>query len=175
MLPNRLVDGCRFALLINLNKKLYIMENVHFYEVNVEWKENRFGVMQSPVLNHSLEVATPPEFAGGMPGIWSPEHLLVAAVNSCLMTTFLAIAENFKLPFEKFNSHANGKLEKVDGKFMISEIELTPELIITNEADKEKAERVLIKSEAACLISNSVKAKIIFTPKVVVQPIAELV
>lgn len=150
------------------------MENVHFYEVNVEWKENRLGVMQSPVLNHSLEVATPPEFAGGIPGIWSPEHLLVAAVNSCLMTTFLAIAENFKLPFESFKSHANGKLEKVEGKFMISEIELAPELIITNEAEKEKAERVLQKSEAACLISNSVKAAIIFKPTVVVKAVAEM-
>ena len=150
------------------------MENVHFYEVNVEWKENRLGVMQSPVLNHSLEVATPPEFAGGIPGIWSPEHLLVAAVNSCLMTTFLAIAENFKLPFESFKSHANGKLEKVEGKFMISEIELSPVLIINNEADKEKAERVLQKSEAVCLISNSVKASIIFKPMVIVKSVAEI-
>ena len=61
-----------------------------------------------PVLDTRVEVATPPEFANGMPGIWSPEHLFVAAVNSCLMTTYLAIADNSKLPFVSFSSRATG-------------------------------------------------------------------
>lgn len=140
------------------------MENVHHYEVKVNWESDRKGVMSSPVLDSTIEVATPPEFAKGMPGIWSPEHLLVAAVNSCLMTTFLAIAENFKFDFIHFESNANGKLEKVDNKFMITAVELSPVLTIAPGADKEKALRILEKSEAACLISNSVKATIIFKP-----------
>ena len=49
---------------------------------------------------------------------------------------------------------------------MISEVELTPILVIANEEDREKAMRVLQKSEAACLISNSIKSKIIFTPEI---------
>ena len=142
------------------------MENEHHYEVKINWLSDRKGIMSSPVLNATMEVATPPEFAKGMPGIWSPEHLLVAAVNSCLMTTFLAIAENFKFDFINFESNADGKLEKVDGKYMITEVVLSPVLTIAPDADKEKAIRVLEKSEAACLISNSVKAKIIFNPKI---------
>ena len=55
----------------------------HFYNVNVNWKLDRMGILSSPELesidktysNH-IEVATPPEFPKGMPGIWSPEHLL---------------------------------------------------------------------------------------------------
>ena len=47
---------------------------------------------------------------------------------------------------------------------MISEVELMPVVVISNEADKEKAERVLVKSEKACLISNSVKSTIVFKP-----------
>ena len=142
------------------------MDTIHHYEVNVNWKSDRKGLMHSPVLHSSIEVATPPEFTKGIAGIWSPEHLLVGAVNSCLMTTFLAIAENSKLAFLNFESKADGKLEKVDGKFMISEIVLTPVVTISNETDKEKAFRVLQKSEAACLISNSIKSKIVFEPKV---------
>jgi peroxiredoxin-like protein len=140
------------------------METAHHYEVNINWESDRKGLMSSPVLQTNIEVATPPEFAKGMAGIWSPEHLLVAAVNSCLMTTFLAIAENFKFSFVNFESNADGKLEKVDGKYMISEIVLSPTLVIHHEDDKEKAIRILQKSEAACLISNSVKATIIFKP-----------
>jgi organic hydroperoxide reductase OsmC/OhrA len=82
------------------------------------------------------------------------------------MTTFLAISENSKLEYEQFESNGVGKLEIVDGKYMISEIELNPVLTITNEADIEKAQRILQKSEAACLISNSIKSKIIFTPEI---------
>jgi peroxiredoxin-like protein len=144
------------------------METTHLYDVNVNWESERKGIMSSPVLTSKIEVATPPEFPKGMPGIWSPEHLLVAAVNSCLMTTFLAIAENSKLNFEHFECNASGKLEKVDGKYMISEIELTPLLTLNNEAERERAIRVLEKSEAACLISNSIKSKIVFQPRVII-------
>ena len=143
------------------------MSNTHYYQVAVAWNNDRKGLMSSEVLPQKIEVATPPEFAKGMPGIWSPEHLLVAAVNSCLMTTFLAIAENSKLEFSTFNSNAIGKLEVVDGKYLISEIELMPVLTINNTTDVEKAERILQKSEKACLISNSIKSTIIFKPKVV--------
>jgi peroxiredoxin-like protein len=123
-------------------------------------------MMSSPVLNQKIEVVTPPEFKNGIPGYWSPEHLLVAAANSCLMTTFLAIAENSKLQFEHFESKATGKLEIVDGKYMISEITLKPVLVISSGEDQEKALRILQKSEAACLISNSLKSRIIFEPEV---------
>ncbi|MBI1305120.1 MAG: OsmC family peroxiredoxin [Bacteroidetes bacterium] len=142
----------------------------HFYNVEVNWRHDRKGVMCSPELNRDagscVEVATPPEFPGGMPGIWSPEHLFTASVSSCFMTTFLAIAENTRLSFSKFSCQSKGKLEKVDGKFMMSEIILEPEVTISNEEDREKAERILTKSEAACLITNSIKAKVTMIPTV---------
>lgn len=145
------------------------METVHHYEVKLNWESQRKGLISSPALYSNIEVATPPEFPNGMPGIWSPEHLLVAAVNSCLMTTFLAIAENSKFPFINFESRADGKLEKIDGKFMISEITLLAVLTISKDADQEKALRILQKSEAACLISNSIKSSIVFQPQIKVE------
>ncbi len=145
------------------------MSNEHYYEVDVQWNAERKGTMTSPELPQSWEVATPPQFPKGMEGIWSPEHLFTAAVNSCLMTTFLAIAENSKLEFSSFNSRALGKLEMVDGKYMMSEVKLIPSITIGNEKDRERAERILQKSEAACLISNSIKSKIVFEPSIMVS------
>jgi organic hydroperoxide reductase OsmC/OhrA len=142
------------------------MEQEHFYNVSVSWDKDRIGNLSSPELNNLIEVATPPEFPKGVAGIWSPEHLLVAAVNSCLMTTFLSIAEHSRLEFTTFTSHAKGKLETVDGKLIISEIELIPVLLIKNESDKEKAVRILNKSEEVCLISNSIKSRIILSPEI---------
>lgn len=142
---------------------------MHNYEVNLEWVKDRIGTISSPSLTQSIEIATPPEFPKGMEGIWSPEHLFAAAVNSCLMTTFLAIAENSKLEFVSLNSTAVGKLDKVDGKYMMTEVVLRPTLVINNPEVQEKAKRVLDLSEKACLISNSIKSKIVFEPTISVQ------
>jgi organic hydroperoxide reductase OsmC/OhrA len=136
----------------------------HFYNVNLNWDKERRGTLCSPEIKENggscIEVATPPEFPKGIRGIWSPEHFFTAAVNSCLMTTFLSIAENSRLNFTSFSSKAKGKLEQIDGKFIMSEIILEPTLTITDEKDRDKAERILHKSEAACLISNSIISKI---------------
>ena len=140
--------------------------DAHLYQVNISWKENRKGEMNSPELSTPIEVATPPQFPKGVEGIWSPEHLFTAAVSSCLMTTFLAIAENSKLEFVNFECSSKGKLEQVEGKFLMTEVILEPVVTIKNESDREKAERVLQKSEANCLISNSVKSKITMIPQI---------
>jgi peroxiredoxin-like protein len=144
------------------------MESELFYDVSVTWDANRKGTISSESLPGKIEVATPPEFPKGMQGIWSPEHLFVAAINSCLMTTFLAIAENSKLQYKSFQSKAVGKLEMIEGKYLMSEVVLMPNLVINAEADRERAMRVLQKSEAACLISNSVKSKIVMQPAIAV-------
>jgi len=145
----------------------------HYYNIDINWNKERRGTMCSPELMHSgtdqngcIEVATPPEFPKGIPGIWSPEHLFTASVTSCLMTTFLSIAENSKLEFTDFSCRSKGKLEQVEGKYQMSEVILEPTVTIVHEKDRERAERILFKSEAACLISNSVKSKITLIPVV---------
>ncbi len=138
----------------------------HNYDVQLKWIKGRIGNLSSSNLDTNFNVATPPEFPNGVAGTWSPEHLFVAAISSCLMTTFLSIAENSKLEFVNFDCKAIGKLESIEGKYQISEVTLLPVLTIVNEKDREKAERILFKSEAACLISNSVKSKIILKTEI---------
>lgn len=145
----------------------------HFYQVNVSWSTDRKGMMCSPELASTngagcIEVATPPEFPKGIPGIWSPEHLFTASVSSCLMTTFLAVAENSKLEFSLFECKSKGKLEKIDGRFIMSEVILEPRLVIKYERDRERAEKILLKSESACLITNSIKSKVSMVPMITV-------
>jgi organic hydroperoxide reductase OsmC/OhrA len=143
----------------------------HYYNVEIKWSKDRKGMMCSPETVNGfvddrscIEIATPPEFPKGIAGIWSPEHLFTAAVGSCLMTTFLAIAENSHLEFTDFSCKSKGRLEKVEGKFMMTEVELTAYVTILREKDTEKAERVLRKSEEVCLISNSIKSKVTMSP-----------
>ncbi|MFD2518973.1 OsmC family protein [Salinimicrobium flavum] len=141
----------------------------HYYHVDLEWITDRKGKISSTVLDTTIEVATPPEFPKGMPGLWSPEHLFTAAVNSCFMTTFLAIAENSNLDFKSITVPAKGKLDKIDGKFAMSEVVLEPVLTILNEEDREKAEKILHKVERACLITNSLKTEVFLKPSILLE------
>tara|TARA_R110002049_G_scaffold1978_13_gene14513 strand:+ start:2905 stop:3363 length:459 start_codon:yes stop_codon:yes gene_type:complete len=148
----------------------------HTYNVDINWNQDRKGMMCSPELaegnkasSNCIEVATPPEFPKGIPHIWSPEHLFTASVSSCLMTTFLAIAENSKLDFIGFSCKSKGILDKLDGKYAMTEVILEPTVTIKTEKDVERAQRVLQKSEAACLITNSIKSKVSMNPKIIVE------
>lgn len=134
------------------------MNNQYFYTTEVQWTGERHGDLRAAVLP-KLTVDAPPEFKGH-DGVWTPEHLFVASVNSCFMTTFLAIAENSKLDFVSFQADAKGKLENPDGKgFMMTEITLRPKLVISHARDVERAGRILEKAEKHCLISNSIKTE----------------
>jgi organic hydroperoxide reductase OsmC/OhrA len=123
----------------------------HEYRVNLKWTDTRMGILSSSELNNTLEVATPPPFDKGIAGIWSPEHLFTASVMSCFMTTFLAIAEYSKLEYTAFECSATGMLEKVEGKFKMTEIILSPVLKIVHEKDIENAGRILVKIRSSLL------------------------
>ncbi len=141
------------------------MESEYFYTTEVEWTGDRHGDLRAPVLPQ-LQIDAPPEFKGH-DGVWTPEHLFVASVNSCFMTTFLAIAENSRLDFVSFKANARGRLEKLDGHgFMMTEITLHPKLTISHQRDAERATRILEKAEKNCLISNSIKAATRLEPEI---------
>ena len=133
----------------------------HSYNVSLEWTGDRKGILSSSEFPSTIEVVTPPEFDKGIAGHWSPEHLFTASVLSCFMTTFLAIADYSKLEFEKFECKAEGILESVEGKFLMTEIILKPIVYIKNQEEIEKTERILHKSEKACLISNSIISNVV--------------
>lgn len=141
------------------------MTTPHFYETEVGWMGKKRGFLQAPGLP-SLEVSSPPEF-NGHEHTWTPEHLFVAAVNSCYMATFLTIAELSKLDFVSFASNAVGKLEKSEGQgYRITEIVLKPKLAIRFEYDAERAARIMEKAERNCLVSNSVLTAIKLEPEI---------
>ncbi|MCY7361314.1 MAG: OsmC family protein [Ignavibacteria bacterium] len=124
--------------------------------------------MSSPESADNIKVAIPPEFPNGMKEKWTPEHLFVAAMNSCLMSTFLLVADNSKFKFISFDSNAIGKIEKLGGKYVVTEIVLKPTLVIPANQNETKAKKLLEMSERACAIANSITTKIISDPVVTI-------
>ena len=139
--------------------------SVFYYETQVEWKKEKEGQIGGPSLP-TVPVGVPPEFKG-REGVWSPEHLFVASLNTCYMLTFLAVAENSKLPLVSFSSIAKGKLEKVPGSnYQITEIVVKPRVVIASANDLGRMPRILEKAKENCFVSNSIKSAIKLEPEV---------
>ena len=137
----------------------------YFYETEIQWRVEKHGQVQSAGLA-PITTGAPPEF-NGRAGDWSPEHLLVASLNSCYMLTFLAIAEFSKIAIVSFSASAKGKLEKVEGgTYQITEILVKPHVVIASANDLARIPRILEKAKENCFISNSIKSKIKIEPQV---------
>ncbi len=151
------------------------MSDVHsLYPVSIRWEGERRGLATSVDGLPPLTVSAPPAF-GGPAGLWSPEHLFVLASASCWMTTFLAIAQASKLDYGAIECGATGTLEKgEDRRFWVSKIVLQPRVTISSEADRERAQKVIEKSEWACLISNSMRSAVTVEATIDVAPVAEV-
>lgn len=102
-----------------------------------------------------LRIATPPEFRGSDPDLWSPENAFVAAAGSCLAVTIAALAERAQLPLHSLSVKADGVVgRRPDGRFGFVRIEQTVEL--ETDAGREAGARALVaKAEDGCLVSVS--------------------
>ena len=99
----------------------------------------------------------------GNPQRVDPETAFVAALSSCHMLTFLAVASNKGFVVDSYEDNAVGRLEKnVDGKFAITRVELHPK--ISYSGDKQPTQTDIDwlhdKAHRECFIANSVTAQI---------------
>jgi len=132
---------------------------MHEYETSMVWSEGRRGKVEAPGLP-PLDFASPPEF-GGPGGTWTPEHAFVTAATSSILLTFVAIAEFSKLGFRSLSANAKGTLEKVEGEGLrFTSIDVALRVEVGSEADIARAERVVQKAEASCLVSKSLKTPV---------------
>jgi organic hydroperoxide reductase OsmC/OhrA len=124
------------------------------FPVEIAWEAGRRTVARADG-KPPLPIATPPEFRGTDPDMWSPEDALVAAAGSCLAVTIAALAEREQLPLHGLSVKADGIVgRRRDGRFGFVRIEQTVE--VTTDADHEDAARALgAKAEDGCLVTVS--------------------
>lgn len=144
------------------------------YKNSIKWQSEKRGLLSS-FDKPDIEFATPPEFKGHV-GIWSPEDLFVASVNTCIMSTFFYYAQRENLEILSYESQAQGILERRENQstpplraeagFIFTEIKLRPFILIKEDSDILKTKNLLELSEKRCLISNSIKSKVEVTPEI---------
>ena len=135
------------------------------FATSLDWLEGRTGLVSESGGSEPLRVGPPPEFRGE-PGFWSPEHLLLAAVDSCLMVTFAGMAAKHDLAIISYRSSIDGLLEFSDGTLRFTEIVLKPEIGIKEESAATLARELISKAHDACLIANSLSARVTVEPQI---------
>lgn len=92
-----------------------------------------------------------------------PEDLLVAALSSCHMLSFLAICTKKKVTVQSYEDDAVGLLENDNGKLWISHVTLRPKVI--SSADEQTLAQIHHLAHQACFIANSVKTQVAVEPQ----------
>jgi len=99
----------------------------------------------------------------GNPSRVDPEAALVAALSSCHMLTFLALAANKGFVVESYEDSAVGHLEKnAQGKLAITRVELHPRIAYggTKQPTAEDLDWLHDKAHRECFIANSVTTEV---------------
>lgn len=130
-----------------------VMKEMQF-PVAVRWHGGRLARADARDKD-SIDLATPPEFRGGLAGYWSPEDLLVAATASCFALTLAAVAERRETPLLDATVTATGHMSRRDdGRFGFTVVEI--DALLETVAGSEDAVAAAAKTaEQRCLITQA--------------------
>jgi len=136
----------------------------HLYDVQISGGATGYATLRAEGLA-DLRAEAPRDFDG--PGdAWSPEHLMLAAVESCFLLTLRSVARASKLEFTSLELAGQGTVDRKEGVTRFTEIILRPRLKVPAGTDMDRARRVLEKSEKTCLISASLTTPIRLEPEI---------
>lgn len=133
------------------------------YRTTTEWLGRRNARLGSSGKD-PIPLSAPAEFRGDG-HLLNPEELFVGSIESCLMMTFVSLAEKHHLPIEAYYSEATGDLEYAEGDFRFTHVVVKPTVVISSFDAAPKALQ-LLKSAEHCLITNSVRCEVRVEPDV---------
>jgi organic hydroperoxide reductase OsmC/OhrA len=100
----------------------------HRYSARIAGEAAGYATLSSDGVP-DLPTAAPPDFDG--PGdAWSPEQLLLAAVESCFLLTFRSVAQASRLEFVSLSVETEGVVDRVNGVPRFTEIVLRPRVVL---------------------------------------------
>jgi len=110
------------------------------------------------VNSNDVPASATPAYLGN-PNRVDPEAAFVAALSSCHMLTFLALASNKGFVVDRYEDSAVGHLEKnAAGKMAVTRVELHPRILFGGTKTPAQADLDWLhdKAHKECFIANSV-------------------
>lgn len=97
-----------------------------------------------------------------VPEAVDPEEMLIAALSSCHMLTFLHIARLAGFLVTAYHDHAEGVMEEIaPGRHAVTKVVLHPRIEWSGaQPDAAKLEQMHHEAHETCFIANSVKTQV---------------
>ncbi|MEO7086465.1 MAG: OsmC family protein [Gemmatimonadaceae bacterium] len=152
----------------------------HEYAASVVWTGARAG----PTISYQtysreyeyrsgdkpwMKGSADPQFRGDA-ALYNPEEMLVIALSTCHLLSYLALCALAKLPVVAYEDAARGTMKAVDGVVRFTDVLLTPRVTIAAGADAGKALALHHNARAECYIANSVNFPVRDEPTIIVAP-----
>lgn len=153
----------------------------HHYKVDVTWTGNQgtgTKTYQGYGREHEIRIAGKPALAGsadptfrGDASKHNPEDMLVTALSTCHMLSYLHQAVLAGVVVTAYEDHAEGTMETDahGGRFL--EVVLHPVVTISAASDPAKAEAAHEPAHHACFIANSVNFPVRCEPRTVIESV----
>lgn len=143
----------------------------HLYRAQLSAGANGYGRLAGANLP-VLDTASPVEF-GGPGDAWSPEQLLLGAVEACFLFTLRAVAQASRLDVIGVDIDTTGTVERQDRVTRFTAIALHPVIRVPAGTDRERVLKVVAKTEANCLVTASLSTPVEVTPEIRFEAVAQ--
>ncbi len=154
----------------------------HTYEVQVQWAGNDgegTKTYRSYRRDHTIAAQGKPEIlASSDPAFrgdrsrYNPEELLVAALSSCHMLSYLHLCAVNNIVVVDYRDAAWGLMEEnADGSAQFVRVVLKPVVKVAAGSDRAKASALHEKAHHLCFIARSVNFPVEVSPQVEEQPL----
>ena len=153
----------------------------HHYRVDVEWTGNHgtgTRTYQGYGREHQISVSGKPVLAGSSDPAFrgdatrhNPEDMLVAALSTCHMLSYLHVAATAGIVVTAYTDAAEGTMETDAHGGHFVEVVLRPQVTISAASDAAKAEAAHEAAHHGCFIANSVNFPVRCEPRIVVASV----
>lgn len=141
------------------------MAQEHRFACHTVWR----GSMGDPVdpkawkRDYAVEMAGKPDISGSTSAAFfgddsrhNPEDLLIAALSSCHMLSFLSASARARLRIVAYEDRAEAVLSLVERNFRFTGATLRPRITLAREEDLPKAREMNELARKLCFVANAV-------------------
>lgn len=159
------------------------MATLHLFEAILHWSGAALGPAsryESYSREFTVEISGKPTLRGsaaaayrGDASLHNPEDLLLAALSSCHMLSYLALCVKQNITVHSYVDRCTAVLAFKDGRMGFTSATLRPRVVIATAADVkaavEKAQALHEQAHHACFIANSVNFPITCEAEVIAE------
>jgi organic hydroperoxide reductase OsmC/OhrA len=148
----------------------------HEYTARVRWT----GASQGPTTSYqsysreheyqsgnkpAVRASADPHFRGDA-SLYNPEEMLVIALSTCHLLSYLAICARAGIHVVAYEDEAHGTMEVRDGKVRFTDVLLRPRVTVAKATDLGRATAMHDQAHDECYIASSVNFPVRHEPAV---------